>query len=69
MTGVKAYVIYDDARKYYFKALALGMFWECTTKRDDAKEFSSRAAASKKLTESGKHRQGWRVVPVTKVAA
>ncbi len=56
------YVIYDDSRSYWFVRLGLGMFWECTSERSDAKEFETRAKAAKVMQAAGKHRDGWRVL-------
>ena len=63
--SAKAYAIYDDARNIYFKSLPLGMFWECVNKLEDARKFPTRAAASKMMRDNGKHREGWRVIPVS----
>ena len=47
----------------YFIRLGLGVFWECSSDLAEAKRFTRRADASKVLRESGKARQGWRVIP------
>lgn len=39
----------------YFIRVGLGIFWECTSTRADAKEFTSRALAVKTLHRSRKH--------------
>jgi hypothetical protein len=48
----------------YYKLLAFGLFWECTSDVDAACKFSTRARASKLLVRSGKNRDGWRVVAI-----
>jgi hypothetical protein len=61
----RAYVLVTESgRPLYFKLLALGLFWEGTHDVNEARQFSSRPAASKVLRENGKNRQGWRVVPI-----
>lgn len=70
------YAIYHDEYQYqdgkghertmspmWFVRLGLGIFWECTTKSDEARSFARRAEAVKMLKGCGKDRQGWRVVP------
>lgn len=70
--GKSAYVITRDetgptiGSPLYFIRLGLGIFWECTTRLDDARRFASRRDASAVLVRSGKHRQGWRVIPVAR---
>lgn len=61
------YVLIKDGdsqheRPFFFKLLALGMFWVCTGDRAEARVFATRAAASRMLTTNGKHREGWRVL-------
>ena len=51
-----------DGALVYFIRIGLGIFWECGPKSDEAKKFSTRAAAVKILHATGKHREGWRVL-------
>lgn len=60
---IRRHVLYDDSRNLYFVSLALGLFWECGP-IDRARRFTSRAAAWTFMRKNGKHKDGWRVVPV-----
>lgn len=55
-----------DSRPLFFKALVLGLFWECTHEVEHARRFTTRYLASNTLTKNGKHLQGWRVIPAPK---
>jgi len=61
---VSAWVIVRDGgdRPTYYIRTGLGIFWECTHDESEARQFSTRSAASKVLIGAGKHRQGWRVL-------
>ena len=58
------WIIFHDDRNLYFVLLGLGLFWECSNERRRAREFSTRKAAAKMLTSTGKNREGWRVLAV-----
>lgn len=60
--AVMVYLIFDDRGGYYFVRLLIGIFWECSSRRDEAKEFTSRALAVKTMQAAGKHKQGWRII-------
>lgn len=61
----KVHVIFRDSDGAYFIRVGLGIFWECSERRRDAREFKTRAQAAKVLTANGKHQQGWRVLTVS----
>lgn len=65
--GARVHVIYNDRQNFYFKLLALGLFWECVSSRAEAREFATRADAAKMLRKCGKHREGWRVLTVESI--
>ena len=58
----RSWLIFDDARGYYFIRLGLGIFWECGSKAEDAKRFTSRNQAVKVMQSARKHLEGWRVI-------
>lgn len=59
----------EDPSCAYFVRLGLGIFWECSCNPDDARQFKTRQAAAKVLTENGKQRQGWRVIATDQIPA
>jgi len=58
------FVIYHDSRDLYYVRLGLGVFWECASNIGQAFVFKSRARAADVLIKNGKHREGWRVIPL-----
>lgn len=61
-------IIKDDDRLgvLYLVRVGLGLFWESTTTRDDARVFTRRSDAAKELQRGGRFGRTsvWRIVPV-----
>lgn len=66
MPAAKRFVIVRESSgaPLYFKLLAMGIFWECTQTLESARQFTTRSAAVSQMQTAGKHREGWRVIPV-----
>ena len=58
------WIIFHDDRNLYFVQLGLGLFWECDTHKERARQFSTRKAAAQMLALTAKNREGWRVITV-----
>jgi hypothetical protein len=65
MMNARRYVIVREnlsGSLLYFKLVALGMFWECTSTEAEARHFQTRKQAADVLIRNGKNREGWRVL-------